>query len=62
MKYHVTTEQIQKRLEVEKPVAQRIFRQAKSMAKWTPNNREVPARLVNQIIGWQEFEVPQEER
>lgn len=61
MKYYLTTEKIQKELEMTKTEAQRLFRQAKSKAKWTPSNREVPARLVNEIIGYKAFETPQEE-
>ena len=62
MKYYLTTEHIQKELDLTKPAAQRIFREAKSLAKWKPNNREVPASIVNQIIGWKQFtEPPQEE-
>jgi hypothetical protein len=49
------------KLETNKYQAMRIFRQAKSKSQSLFSQREVPARLVNQVIGYKAFEEPQQE-
>ena len=61
MKYYVTTKEIMDTIEADKPTAQRIFRQAKAKSKYQLNVRGVPARIVNEIIGYKAFAEPQEE-
>ena len=61
MKYYVNTKEIMDTIESDKATAQRIFRQAKAKSKYQLNVREVPARIVNEIIGYKAFAEPQEE-
>ena len=62
MKYYVNTKEIMDTIKSDKATAQRIFRQAKAKSKYQLNVREVPARIVNEIIGYKAFAEPQEER
>ncbi len=58
MKYYVTIEIIQKKLDTNKHMAQKIFREAKRIDKNPFTSREVSNKSVNQVIGYREFEEP----
>lgn len=59
MKYYVTTKKIMETIESDKATAKRIFQQAKAKSKYQLNVREVPASIVNEIIGYKAFAEPQ---
>lgn len=61
MKYYVTTKDIADTLETSLYQARKIFRDAKCQSKFRYSEREVPARIVNEIIGYKAFAEPQEE-
>ena len=62
MKYYVTTKDIANTLETSLYQARKIFLNAECKSKLKFSEREVPARLVNEIIGYKAFAEPQEER
>lgn len=47
------------KLQTNKHLAQIIFRQAKAKSQSLFSHREVPAKAVNQIIGYKAFKEPQ---
>lgn len=61
MKYYVTTKDIADTLETSLYQARKIFMDAKCKSKLRFSEREVPARIVNEIIGYKAFAEPQEE-
>jgi hypothetical protein len=61
MKYYVTTKDIADTLETSLYQARKIFRDAKCESKFRYSEREVPASIVNEIIGYKAFAEPQEE-
>jgi hypothetical protein len=50
------------KLETNKYQATRIFRQAKEKSQSLFSQREVPTRIVNQVIGYRAFEEPKREQ
>ena len=61
MKYYVTTKDIAHALDTSLYQARKIFLNAKCKSKLKFSEREVPARIVNEIIGYKAFAEPQEE-
>ena len=61
MKYYVTTKDIADTLETSLYQARKIFNLLLHLALMKFSEREVPARIVNEIIGYKAFAEPQEE-
>jgi hypothetical protein len=61
MKYYVTTKDIADALDTSLYQARKIFRDAKCESKFRYSEREVPASIVNKLVGYKAFAEPQEE-